>query len=176
VRAAGRERGQFAYTMGLGMLTRVPFRSRRRTQFLWVVSCVFGLLPGGTALADSSGVSGISSFRADVTVREDSTLEVREEIVARDAAAFYKHGFRHDLPISPLDRWDVKYVGTYKPDNGVRFKILEVTEDSAPARAASRTAATRMRGFHRRADVPLDSRAPLRRSLQGGTRADFWHG
>jgi len=64
-----------------------------------------------------------------VTVREDATLEVREEIAVNDAATFYKRGFQRDLPISLTDRWDTRYVGTYQKDNGIRVKILEVTED-----------------------------------------------
>jgi hypothetical protein len=79
--------------------------------------------------ADSSASGGITSFRADVTVRENATLEVREEILVRNASSFYKHGFQRDLPISLTDRWDTRYVGTYQKDNGIRVKILEVTED-----------------------------------------------
>ncbi len=81
------------------------------------------------AQADSSTQGGITFFRADVTVREDATLEVREEIAVRNASSFYKHGFQRDLPISLTDRWDTRYVGTYQKDNGIRVKILEVTED-----------------------------------------------
>jgi len=81
------------------------------------------------ASADNGARPGIAFFRADVTVREDATLEVREEIVVRNASFFYKHGFQRDLPISLTDRWDTRYVGTYQKDNGIRVKILEVTED-----------------------------------------------
>lgn len=81
------------------------------------------------AQADSSTPGGITFFRADVTVREDATLEVREEIAVRNASSFYKHGFQRDLPISLTDRWDTRYVGTYQKDNGIRVKVLEVTED-----------------------------------------------
>ena len=85
-----------------------------------------------STLADAPGHSGITFFRADVTVREDATLEIREEIAVKNAAPFYKYGFRRDLPISPADRWDPRYVGEYKPDNGVRLDILEVTQDGNP--------------------------------------------
>lgn len=105
---------------------------RRKILNAAILFAVLGLYP--PAWADTSTFSGIAFFRSDVTVRVDSTLEVREEIDVRDAARFYKRGFRWDLPISPLDRWDVKYVGTYKPDNGVRVQIREVTEDGSPAR------------------------------------------
>jgi len=81
------------------------------------------------ASADNGARPGITFFRADVTVRENATLEVREEIAVRNASSFYKHGFQRDLPISLTDRWDTRYVGTYQKDNGIRVKILEVTED-----------------------------------------------
>ena len=81
------------------------------------------------ARADTGVQAGVTFFRADVTVREDATLEVREEIAVRNASSFYKHGFQRDLPISLTDRWDTRYVGTYQKDNGIRVKILEVTED-----------------------------------------------
>jgi hypothetical protein len=82
-----------------------------------------------SARGDSTSQGGITSFRADVTVRENATLEVREDIAVRNASSFYKHGFQRDLPISLTDRWDTRYVGTYQKDNGIRVKILEVTED-----------------------------------------------
>jgi hypothetical protein len=81
------------------------------------------------ARAGTGVQSGITFFRADVTVRENATLEVREEIDVRNASFFYKRGFQRDLPISLTDRWDTRYVGTYQKDNGIRVKILEVTED-----------------------------------------------
>jgi hypothetical protein len=87
-----------------------------------------------SAHSDSSVQAGITFFRADVTVREDATLEVREEIAVNNAASFYKYGFRRDLPVSPGDRWDPRYVGEYKQDNSIRVDILEVTEDGQPAK------------------------------------------
>ncbi len=105
-----------------------------RRPYLIVAIFVVSLCLSWTAMAAPDSPSGITSFRSDVTVKENGTLDVREEIVVNDAASFYKHGFRHDPPISGLERWDVRYVGTYKPDNGVRAHILEVTEDGQPAR------------------------------------------
>jgi len=84
------------------------------------------------ATADSHAPAGITFFRADVTVREDSTLDVREEITVNDAAPYYKRGFRRDLPISVNDLWDPRYVPLYQHDNGIRVDILEVTEDGQP--------------------------------------------
>jgi len=100
-------------------------RRRLHTTVLFLAaSCVCRI-----ASADNGARPGITFFRADVNVRENATLEVREEIAVRNASSFYKHGFQRDLPISLTDRWDTRYVGTYQKDNGIRVKILEVTED-----------------------------------------------
>lgn len=93
-----------------------------------------GLCLSRPARADSSLASGITLFRADVTVLEDGTLEVDEEISVKNAASYYKYGFRRDLPITSEDRWDPRFVGEYKQDTGIRVKVLEVTEDRKPAR------------------------------------------
>jgi hypothetical protein len=84
------------------------------------------------AKGDSSAPKGITFFRADVTVREDATLDVREEITVSEAAAYYTRGFRRALPISVNDLWDPRYVPLYQHDNGIRVDILEVTEDGQP--------------------------------------------
>ena len=81
------------------------------------------------ARGDADAPAGITLFRADVTVREDSTLDVREDITVSNAAQYYKRGFRRELPISVNDRWNPRYVPLYQHDNGIRVEILEVTED-----------------------------------------------
>jgi len=86
------------------------------------------------ARMDAANEPPITSFRADVTVRKDSTLDVREEIVVNNASSYYKRGFLRNLPISATDRWDPRYVDPFKLDNGVRVDILQVTEDGQPAR------------------------------------------
>ena len=77
---------------------------------------------------------GITAFRADVTVKPDATLDVREEINLSNASKYYRYGFIRNLPIDSEDRWDTKYVGEYRRDNGIRVKILEVTENGLPIR------------------------------------------
>ena len=72
---------------------------------------------------------GIRYFRSDVTVLEDASLDIREEIRVSNATDYYTHGFHWNVPIAPTDRWDPRYVGAYKPDNGIRVHILAVTED-----------------------------------------------
>jgi Predicted membrane protein (DUF2207) len=109
------------------------------------------------ARADSPSQAGITFFRADVTVREDATLEVREEIAVSGAASFYKYGFRRDLPVSPGDRWDPRYVGAYKQDNGIRVDILEVTEDGKAVKYEQGSGYGYSQLFIGERNVPLDS-------------------
>jgi len=87
-----------------------------------------------SAQADSTTQSGITLFRTDITVLDNGTLEVVEEIAVNDGASFYKYGFRRVLPISAEDRWDPRYAGEYKQDNGIRVQIFEVTEDRNPVK------------------------------------------
>ena len=103
----------------------------RRSLLATVFLALLGVC--GIARADTEQ-SGITSFRTDVWVKEDTTLEVREEIVLNNAGEFYRWGFMRNLPIGSEDRWDPKYVGEYKRDNGIRVKILEVTADGGPVR------------------------------------------
>jgi hypothetical protein len=87
-----------------------------------------------TALRADTAQGGITEFRADVTVKWDATLEVREEITLDNAGKYYRYGFIRNLPIDSEDRWDTKYVGEYQRDNGIRVNILEVTENGRPIR------------------------------------------
>ena len=77
---------------------------------------------------------GIIAFRADLIVKQNATLEVREEITLDNAEKYYRYGFIRNLPIDSDDRWDPKYVGAYQRDNGIRVTILEVTQDGRPIR------------------------------------------
>jgi Predicted membrane protein (DUF2207) len=86
----------------------------------------------GAICADTTEQGGIKTFRSDVTVKQDATLEVREEITLDSGGQYYRYGFMRNLPIGSEDRWDRKYVGEYKRDNGIRVKILEITEDGQP--------------------------------------------
>lgn len=88
----------------------------------------------GEANHTASDSGGIKLFKADVTVRDGATLEVREEITVNNAARYYKYGFRRDLPINSTERWDPRYVGEYKRDNGVRVEIVDVSKDDGPVK------------------------------------------
>ena len=92
---------------------------------------------GTSAGAPRDGRSGmpldrILSFTSDVTLREDATLEVREEFVAHSAGDYFRYGMVRDLPIDSEARWDSRLVGAYAKDTGIRVKILEISEDGAP--------------------------------------------
>ena len=101
----------------------------------WITLCGFllgFLFVSYWPRADATVSAGISAFRADVTVKSDATLDVREEITLDSGGKFYRYGFIRNLPIGSEDRWDSSYVGDYKRDNGIRVKILEVTKDGHP--------------------------------------------
>ena len=74
----------------------------------------------------------ILSFAVDVSLRKNSTLEVREEFVAHSAGDYFRYGMIRELPIDSEARWDRRLVGPYTKDTGIRVKILEATEDGAP--------------------------------------------
>ena len=100
--------------------------------FAVLSASVFLLFSPVAARADEQAPGGISSFRADVTVKEDATLDVREEIFLTPAGRYYRYGFIRQVPIAPADRWDERYAGKYQPDNGIRIKILQVNEGGSP--------------------------------------------
>src|SRR5438309_4618273 len=74
----------------------------------------------------------ILSFAVDVSLRKNSTLEVREEFVAHSAGDYFRYGMVRELPIDSEARWDRSLVGPYTRDTGIRVNILEVSEDGAP--------------------------------------------
>jgi Predicted membrane protein (DUF2207) N-terminal domain/Predicted membrane protein (DUF2207) C-terminal domain len=88
----------------------------------------------GTAQSrvQSEPLDRIVSFASDVTLRKDSTLEVREEFVAHSEGDYFRYGMVRDLPIDSEARWDRRLVGAYAKDTGIRVKILEVSEDGTP--------------------------------------------
>ena len=74
----------------------------------------------------------IISFAADITVREDTSIEVREEFIVHSEETYFKWGMIRHLPISSTERWDKRFAGEWKDDTGIRIKILEVAEDWKP--------------------------------------------
>src|SRR6266576_5273719 len=71
----------------------------------------------------------IVSFAADITVRQDTSIEVREEFVVHSEESYFKWGMIRHLPITSNERWDKRFAGEWKDDTGIRVKILDVTED-----------------------------------------------
>src|ERR1700680_2686332 len=88
---------------------------------------------GSAQSLQSEPLDRIVSFASDVTLRKDATLEIREEFVAHSEGDYFRYGMVRDLPIDSEARWDRRYAGEYQKDTGIRVKILEVSEDGAPA-------------------------------------------
>jgi len=76
----------------------------------------------------------IVTFAAEVTVREDATLEVREEFLVRSEGSYFKWGLIRELPIDSEARWDKRFAGEWRTDTGIRVKIRELSEDGARVR------------------------------------------
>lgn len=74
----------------------------------------------------------ITSFEADILVNRDATLIVREDFVVHSEASSFMYCFIRNLPIDDKARWDERYAGKWTADNGIRVKILELTENGAP--------------------------------------------
>ena len=74
----------------------------------------------------------ITSFNADIVVNPDATLTVTEDFVVHSEGSYFKYGFIRNLPIDDEARWDERYAGKWTADNGIRVKILELTENGAP--------------------------------------------
>ena len=88
---------------------------------------ILGILPcAGVTRAPGEK---IVSLAADITVREDTSIEVREEFVVHSEESYFKWGMIRHLPITSNERWDNRFAGEWKDDTGIRVKILGVTED-----------------------------------------------
>src|ERR1700757_2893694 len=74
----------------------------------------------------------ITSFSVDIVVNPDATLTVTEDFVVHSEGSYFKYGFIRNLPIDDEARWDERYKGPWKADNGIRVRILELTENCAP--------------------------------------------
>jgi len=105
-----------------------------RRQIAKLVILIASVGMARSAWADTSGQSGITFFRADVTVNQNATLDVREQFTVNNAASYYKYGFRRNLPIASADRWDSRFTADAKDDKELRVDILEVTRDGQPVR------------------------------------------
>jgi Predicted membrane protein (DUF2207) len=79
-----------------------------------------------------SPLERIASFTVDLTVRKDSSVEVREDFQLHSEEAYFNWGLVRYLPIGPDARKYLHIAGDGSGDTGIRIKILEVTEDGEP--------------------------------------------
>jgi uncharacterized membrane protein len=98
---------------------------------LWIAALTIAAAIPSSATKPAPG-DRIISFATDITVREDTSIEVREEFVVHSEEAWFKWGMIRHLPISSNERWDQRFAGEGKDDNGIRVKIFEVNEDGSP--------------------------------------------
>jgi hypothetical protein len=96
-----------------------------------VVGAILALCAAVEAKLVAAPGEQIVSFDADIVVNPDATLAVREDFVVHSEGSYFKYGFIRNLPIDDEARWDKRYAGEWKADNGIRVKILELTENGA---------------------------------------------
>ena len=115
----GRRYNIIVKTIALGRLTR--------TLVALAILTIVGTVP--SAAVKRAPSERIVSFAADLTVRGDTSIEVREEFVVHSEESYFKWGMIRHLPISSNERWDKRFGGEWKDDTGIRVKILYATED-----------------------------------------------
>ena len=115
----GRRYNIIVKTIALGRLTRILVAL--------AILTIVGTVP--SAAVKRAPSERIVSFAADLTVRGDTSIEVREEFVVHSEESYFKWGMIRHLPISSNERWDKRFGGEWKDDTGIRVKILYVTED-----------------------------------------------
>jgi hypothetical protein len=103
---------------------------RRTTLFGFVLATLAACAGAQARLVVAPG-ERIVSFQVDIAVNQDATLAVREELVVHSEGSYFRYGFTRNLPINSESRWDSLHAGEWKQDNGIRVKILELTEDGA---------------------------------------------
>ena len=104
---------------------------RRAILFGFILAVLFVCAALHAKLVAAPGEQ-IVSFDADIIVNPDATLTVREDFVVHSEGSYFKYGFTRHLPIDDEARWDERYAGKWQRDNGIRAKILEITENGAP--------------------------------------------
>ena len=104
----------------------------RQISLLAIVLAILSMCATLSAKLVAAPGEQITSFEADIVVNPDATLTVREDFVVHSEGSYFKYGFIRNLPIDDEARWDQRYAGQWKADNGIRVKILELTENGAP--------------------------------------------
>jgi hypothetical protein len=114
----------------------------------------------------------ITLFTADIVVNPDATLTVTEDFVVHSEGAYFKYGFIRNLPIDDEARWDHRYAGEWKADNGIRVRILELTENESPHQLSAGTRSRLSAASDRADECPARAqRSPLRDPLYRGRSA-----
>jgi hypothetical protein len=99
---------------------------------LGIVLAILSVCAGVSARLVAAPGEQITSFTADIVVKPDATLTATEDFVVHSEGSYFKYGFIRNLPIDDEARWDERYAGKWTADNGIRVKILELTENGAP--------------------------------------------
>lgn len=87
--------------------------------------------PIPSAAARAAPGEKIESFHCSVIIQPDDSLLVQEEFRVRSEGSYFRYGMYRFLPIDANDRWDRRFAGEYKEDNGVRVRVLEVLLNGA---------------------------------------------
>src|SRR5437868_13470325 len=83
----------------------------RRTRIIVAVATLtmLGAVPcKGTKRAPDER---IISFATDITIRADTSIEVREEFAVHSEETYFKWGMIRHLPITSNERWDKRFGG-----------------------------------------------------------------
>jgi Predicted membrane protein (DUF2207) len=92
----------------------------------WAVTICAALPCFGTTPAPDER---ITQFTADLTLRKDTSMEVREDFLVHSEETYFKQGLVRFLPVNSEARWDKRFGGDGTYDTKIRVTILEVTED-----------------------------------------------
>jgi uncharacterized membrane protein YgcG len=118
---------------------------KRFLAFLGAITACIALAAIPHAHADSER---IISFQSDITVREDSVLQVTERIVVRSLGDSIKRGIYRDFPTTYRDRFGFNRI--------VGFEVASVLRDGQPENYRVESEGNGKRVYIGRVDVVLD--------------------
>ena len=79
-----------------------------------------------------------------------------EDFVVHSEGSYFEYSFIRNLPIDDEARWDERYTGPWTADNGIRVKILELTENGSPPSYQQGPRSRLSAASDRRGNVPLE--------------------
>lgn len=112
---------------------------------MWLRTILLALLLAATGPA-ARAEEYLKSFRTDITIARNGTLEVTESIVMVSKAKVFRHGIQREIPMGP---------GALDNLPGVHFEITGVTRDGMPEAYHSSIVAGRQRIYIGKKDVLL---------------------